>query len=147
MRTNILDLIALFNRLCPSDRVLDDAENVRIVVRTAGLVTGLEVEYLARTSMEASSRSGSAVSFSAIRAVCANACTAIPDRTMVLFFAFRSRNDSAIAAATAASAPTNADTVTAAVPDRNRIPAAAPVLAPEETPTISGDASGFPKTV
>ena len=40
-----------------------------------------------------------------------------------------------------------AETVTAALPERKRIPAAAPALAPEDTPIISGDAKGFRKTV
>ena len=67
-------------------------------------------------SMEASSRSGSAVSFRHISTVWARACTAIPARTMVPLFPDRSREASASAITTAASAPRNADAVTAAVP-------------------------------
>ena len=40
-----------------------------------------------------------------------------------------------------------AEAVTAAAPDRNKIPAAAPALAPEETPITSGDARGLRNTV
>ena len=56
-------------------------------------------------SMEASSRSGSAVSFRHIRAVCASECTAMPASTMVLCRPERSSADSASASPTAASAP------------------------------------------
>ena len=48
-----------------------------------------------------------------------------------------------MASITAISAPVKADAVTAAVPERKSIPAAAPALAPEETPIISGDARGL----
>ena len=98
-------------------------------------------------SMEASSRSGSAVSFRAIRAVCARECTAIPASTMVPPLPLLSRLDSASASTTASSAPAKAEIVTAAAPERNKMPAAAPALAPEETPMISGEASGLRNTV
>ena len=98
-------------------------------------------------SMEASSRSGSAVSFRHMSAVCARAWTAIPASTMVLCRPERSSAESPSASATAASAPAKEAAVTAPAPDKNRIPAAAPALAPEETPITSGDASGLRKTV
>ena len=98
-------------------------------------------------SMEASSRSGSAVSLRAIRAVCARECTAMPASTMVPLRPLLSRLERARANTTASSAPAKADSVTAAAPDRNKIPAAAPALAPEDTPMISGEASGLWNTV
>ena len=67
--------------------------------------------------------------------------------TMVLFLPLLSRLESASAMTTASSAPVKAEIVTAAAPDRNRIPAAAPALAPEDTPMMSGDASGLRNTV
>ena len=98
-------------------------------------------------SMDASCRSGSAVSFRHMRAVWAREWTAIPARTMVLFLPLLSRPERARARITAKSAPAKAEAVTAAVPDRNRIPAAAPALAPEEIPIMSGEARGLRKTV
>lgn len=50
--------------------------------------------------------------------------------------------------ATARRAPKNAKSVVdGAAAETNRIAKAAPALAPEETPMMSGDASGFRKTV
>ena len=97
--------------------------------------------------MEASSRSGSAVSLRHISAVCASECTAIPARTMELFLPLLSRNDRASAKTTAIKAPANEEIVTAREPDKKRIPAAAPALAPEETPMMSGEAKGLRNTV
>ncbi len=49
---------------------------------------------------------------------------------------------------TARRAPKNAKSVVDGVAaETNRIAKAAPALAPEETPMMSGDASGFRKTV
>ena len=58
----------------------------------------------------------------------------MPASTMVLRRPLRSSDDRASARQTAASAPANAAAVTAAVPDKNRMPAAAPALAPDDTP-------------
>ena len=44
-------------------------------------------------------------------------------------------------------APAKADMVTDIVPDKNRMPNAAPALAPEDTPMMSGEANGFLNTV
>ena len=98
-------------------------------------------------SIEASSRSGSAVSLRAMSAVCASEWTAMPASTMVLRRPLRSSDDRASARQTAASAPANAAAVTAAAPDKNRMPAAAPALAPDDTPMTSGEASGLRNTV
>ena len=97
-------------------------------------------------SMEASSRSGSAVSFKHIKNVWAKECTAMPAKTMVLFLPLLSRLDRKSAITTAPNAPTKEESVIASEPERKRIPAAAPALAPEETPMISGEASAFRNT-
>ena len=83
----------------------------------------------------------------AIRAVWARECTAMPASTMVLLRPLLSRLERARANTTASSAPAKADSVTAAAPDRNKMPAAAPALAPEDTPMMSGEASGLRNTV
>ena len=98
-------------------------------------------------SIEASSRSGSAVSLRAMRAVWASACTAMPASTIVPCRPERSSAESASDSPTAANAPANEAAVTDAAPDKNRIPNAAPALAPEDTPMTSGEASGLRKTV
>ena len=71
----------------------------------------------------------------------------MPASTMVLFLPLLSSEDSASAAPTAASAPQKAQAVTAPAEPRNKIPAAAPALAPEETPITSGEAKGLRNTV
>ena len=43
-------LVADLGGLCPVDRVGDDLLHVPVVVGGAGLVTGLEIKYLARTA-------------------------------------------------------------------------------------------------
>ena len=98
-------------------------------------------------SMLASSRSGSAVSLRHMRAVWAREWTAMPASTMVLCRPARSSEDRANASPTAASAPAKEAAVTAAAPDKNRMPAAAPALAPDDTPITSGEASGLRNTV
>ena len=62
---------------------------------------------------------------------------------MLLFFPVRSKLASIHATATAQNAPKKADNVTAKLLPKNKIPAAAPALAPEETPTISGEDNGL----
>ena len=47
------DLVAKLCRLCPANRVGDDLLHVSVVIRGAGLVTGLEVEHLARAAQVA----------------------------------------------------------------------------------------------
>ena len=59
----------------------------------------------------------------------------------------RSSAESASDSPTAANAPANEAAVTDAAPDKNRIPNAAPALAPEDTPMTSGEARRLRKTV
>ena len=87
------------------------------------------------------------MSFRHMRAVWARAWTAMPARTRVPVLPLLSRLERARARTTASRAPAKAEAVTAPAPDRNRIPAAAPALAPEETPMMSGEARGLRKTV
>ena len=82
-----------------------------------------------------------------MRAVWASEWTAMPARTMVLCRPDRSRAERARDSPTAASAPAKEAAVTAAAPEQNRMPAAAPALAPEDTPITSGEASGLRNTV
>ena len=98
-------------------------------------------------SMDASCFSGSASSFRKMRVVWAKLCTAIPANTIPLPSCPAVRDASISARTTEPRAPANADAVTAIEPDRNRMPNAAPALAPEDTPMISGDANGFRNTV
>ncbi len=99
-------------------------------------------------SIEASCFSGSAMSFKSMRTVCARAWTAIPARTMEEWSRTGERAVSPRERQTARRAPKNAKSVVdGAAAETNRIAKAAPALAPEETPMMSGDASGFRKTV
>lgn len=99
-------------------------------------------------SIDASSFSGSAVSFRNIRIVCASACTAIPARTIEEGLFPGARAESPRETHTARSPPTKAKTVVPTMPEETkRIAKAAPALAPEETPMMSGEARGFPKMV
>lgn len=98
-------------------------------------------------SMDASCFSGSAASFKNIRIVCATEWIAIPVSIMVyLFFpgtayAVRSVIESAI------RPPANAHIeINGAEAETATIANAAPALAPDETPAISGDARGFLNT-
>ena len=83
-----------------------------------------------------------------MRNVCARAWTAIPARTIE---ACSFTGESAVRPKdrqTARSPPMNAKTVVDGdAAETNNMAKAAPALAPEETPMISGDASGFRKTV
>ena len=88
------------------------------------------------------------VSFKSMRTVCARAWTAIPARTMEEWSRTGERAVSPRERQTARRAPKNAKSVVdGAAAETNRIAKAAPALAPEETPMMSGDASGFRKTV
>ena len=98
-------------------------------------------------SMDASCFSGSAVNFRQTRAVCDRLWTAIPASTMLRPSLTDEREDNVRARITAQTAPANAEAVTAMELDRKRMPNAAPALAPEDTPMISGEASGFLNTV
>ena len=95
-------------------------------------------------SIAANSRSGSADNFKIISKVCAKECTASPERTIVALLFPGATADSPSAKTTAAILPTKALAVTENIlPDRNNIANAAPALAPEHTPIISGDANGL----
>ena len=98
-------------------------------------------------SMDASCFSGSARSFRQTNAVCARLCTAMPERMMLLPFFSAVREESASARSTQQMAPAKADRVTATAPGKNRMPKAAPTLAPEDAPIMSGEARGLRKTV
>lgn len=99
-------------------------------------------------SIEASSRSGSAVSFNIMSRVWAREWTAMPARTMVPCPVPGASLVSARVSATAVSPPRKEAAVTGNAPaDKKRMPKAAPALAPEETPIISGEARGLWKTI
>ncbi len=99
-------------------------------------------------SMLASSFSGSAVSFSSIKRVCASACTAMPASTRFILLRPGAAAAKPSERNTAASPPAKAHTVVLSVPEEtNKMANAAPTLAPDDTPMISGLASGLRKTV
>ena len=99
-------------------------------------------------SMLASSFSGSAVSLSSISSVWASAWTAMPASTSDILLRPGAAAASPSERNTAASPPAKAQTVVDSAPDEtNRMANAAPTLAPEETPMMSGLASGLRNTV
>ena len=99
-------------------------------------------------SMLASSFSGSAVSFSSISSVWASAWTAMPASTSDILLRPGAAAASPSERNTAASPPAKAQTVVDSAPDdTNRMANAAPTLAPEDTPMMSGLASGLRNTV
>ena len=57
VRATVCYLISDICGSCPLYCVLDYALYVRIVIRGAGLVTGLEIEYLSRSAQEAAAAS------------------------------------------------------------------------------------------
>ena len=71
----------------------------------------------------------------------------MPDKMMVSFFEPLSSEASINTSITDISAPIKEKTVVIKTDEKNRIPNAAPALAPEAIPMISGDARGFFKTV
>ena len=71
----------------------------------------------------------------------------MPESTMVLFFPLLSSRERASTIPKASSAPVKAEAVTAPAPEKSKMPAAAPALAPELMPMMSGEASGLRKTV
>ena len=98
-------------------------------------------------SMLASSFSGSAVSFSSIKRVCASACTAMPASTRFILLRPGAAAAKPSERNTAASPPAKAHTVVPSVPEEtNKMANAAPTLAPDDTPMISGLARGFPRS-
>ena len=94
--------------------------------------------------MAASCFSGSAVSFISISMDCVRAFTAIPASTIPVTPRCRTKPARASTASTAVMPPAKASSaVSVTPPPKNRIAAAAPADAPDDTPMISGAARGF----
>ena len=76
MRSIVHDLKAGSRGLCPVDCVIYNAENIGVVVRGAGLVSGLEVEYLSCAADEASA---AAENVSVLKPTAENECIGLAD--------------------------------------------------------------------